>query len=115
MYTYFSRSKLTLVTAGGNKFADFTFFYKTVAKRIAEKLGLIYISKESVLHDAVKHSFMSHRSDFDLTVQSNLMSGPMSMLMADEILAYLRSGHMVPQYMFYRALDLALMIPRYAN
>src|SRR4051812_47095467 len=85
-----------------------------VAKRIADQMGLVYISQESVINDTVRHSFLNQDTDFDMS-PSNLMSGPMSMVLADEILAYLRGGYMVPNFMFYRALDLALMAPRYVD
>ncbi len=80
-----------------------------MASRLAEKLGLVYISQDSVINDTVRHSFMNQDSNFDMM---NLMSAPMPMLMADEILGYLRGGYLVPQFMQYRALDLALMNPR---
>lgn len=88
------------------------YVYYKVAQHLAFKLGLVYISEETMLDEIVKHSFLNKISeDFDLS-SSKLTNGPQAMLMADEVLAYLRDGYTVPTYMLCRILDLALMAPR---
>jgi len=85
-----------------------------VAQKLANRLGLLYISGKTVVENIVKHSFHKRLSDVMQKHEpaSKLVKGPQPMIFSEEFSAYLRSGRSIPKYLFNRALDLVLMEPK---
>jgi len=82
-------------------------FLSTVCNRLADKLGLVYISTEGVMQD-----FVQNASQFQDHGHLEGVPSVSPMLLADEVVTYLQSGSQVPQYINYKILDFALMEPR---
>lgn len=78
-----------------------------MCRRLAKRLGLLYISEDEVIGNILRHSLA-----FELDMEgSPVFQGPQPMIFAQKVHTYLKKGHSVPQYMFYRSLDYALLHP----
>jgi hypothetical protein len=66
-----------------------------------------------MIETVIKHSFVSQFGDILHELEPTMLAGgPQPMLLAEEILNYIRNGQAVPKFIVYRALDMILQQPK---
>ncbi|ODN01252.1 Adenylate kinase 9, partial [Orchesella cincta] len=84
-----------------------------LAKKLAQRLGLLYVSGLEAVESVVTHAFVSQWAQALSEVNPSLAAaGHQTMTLANEVLEYMREGRPVPRYILYRCLDLLLMNPK---
>lgn len=113
------KSGKTTCTFGKYKIISFDYevfhslIYFPVAKTIADRLGLLYVSCQEAIDAVLTHDFVTEWAQVLYEINPALASsGHQPMTLSKELMEYIREGRTIPRFLTYRCLDQFLMSPK---